>query len=97
MNSSDPCGLRGQRQVTTMRGGRRQAPARRHPAGAPSSTGGGISDSLAAVIARDDAAIERLGLFAPLAVPHRPEVALWLRETHCAAVEHAPPLARSPP
>lgn len=47
-----------------------------------------LCDDFDGAVARDDAAVERLGEFAPLRFESRPEVALWLHETRCCSAEH---------
>ena len=47
-----------------------------------------LCDEFGEAVAWDDAAVERLGECAPLHFGGRPEVALWLHETHCCSAEH---------
>ena len=46
-----------------------------------------LCDEFGEAVARDDAAVERLGEYAPLRFGYRPEAALWLHETRCCSAE----------
>ena len=54
-----------------------------------------LCDEFGEAVAWDDVAVERFGEYAPLRFGGRPEVALWLHETHCCGAERW--LAPMPP
>ncbi len=47
-----------------------------------------LCEEFGEAVAWDDAAVERFGEYASLRFGGRPEVALWLHETHCCSAEH---------